>query len=110
MHLALNANWRSEAAQNALVDFALNPGKAVEPSDRVAAVDAIIKAARLQLRGARQDAALFKTLVALLDDKDEELRTMASNTLAPIRDSRISRRPRPAGAQDARRRMAALVG
>ena len=29
--LGLNANWRSEAAQNALVDFALNPGKAVEP-------------------------------------------------------------------------------
>ena len=47
--LALNANWRSEAAQNALVDFALNPGKAVETADRVAAVDAIIKAARLQL-------------------------------------------------------------
>ena len=85
--LALNANWRSEAAQNALVDFALNPGKAVETADRVAAVDAIIKAARLQLSGARQDAALFKTLVTLLDDKDEELRTMASNTLAPIRDS-----------------------
>lgn len=84
--LALNANWRSEAAQNALVEFALNPDKAVASSDRVGAVDAIVKAARLQLRGAPQDAALFKSLVTLLEDKDEELRTMAANTLAPIRD------------------------
>jgi hypothetical protein len=85
--LALNANWRSEAAQTALVDFALNPDKAVDPSDRVGAVDAIVQAARLQVKGARQDALLFKALVALLDDKDEELRTMAANTLAPIRDN-----------------------
>jgi TPR repeat protein len=50
-------------------------------------VDAIIYAARLQRNGARQDAALFQTLVALLEDKDEELRTMANNTLATIRDA-----------------------
>ena len=35
----------------------------------------------------RQDAVPFKTLVALLEDKNEELRTMAANTLAPIRDA-----------------------
>jgi TPR repeat protein len=85
--LALNANWRSEAAQTALVEFVSDPNKAVDPADRVGAVDAIVQASRLQIRGARQDAALFKTLVALLDDKNEELRTMAANTLAPVRDS-----------------------
>jgi len=84
--LALNASWRSETAQDALVAFALNPQKAVDSADRVAAVDGIVEAARLQLRGAPQDALLFKALVALLEDKDEELRTMAANTLAPIRD------------------------
>ena len=42
--LALNANWRSEAAQKALVEFAIHP------------------------------------------EKNEELRTMAANILAPIRD------------------------
>ena len=40
----------------------------------------------MQLRGAPQDAVLFRALVSLLDDKDEELRTMAANTLMPIRD------------------------
>jgi TPR repeat protein len=29
---------------------------------------------------------MFRALVALLEDKDEELRTMASNFLAPVRD------------------------
>jgi len=85
--LAVNANWRSENAQSALVRFALNPEKAVAPEDRVGAVDGIIQAARFQIRGAQQDAELFKALVALLDDQNEELRTMASNTLAPIRDN-----------------------
>jgi len=85
--LASNANWRSEAAQNALVEFALSPEKARAPEDRVAAVDGIVQAARLQINGARQDASLFKALVTLLEDKDEELRTMAANTLAPIRDA-----------------------
>jgi hypothetical protein len=85
--LGWNANWRSEAAQTALVDFVSQPDKAVSPEDRVAAADAIVHAARLQVNGVRQDAKLFKALVALLDDKDEELRTMAANTLAPIRDA-----------------------
>jgi len=85
--LAVNANWRSENAQQALADFVLNPGKAVDEADRVGALDAIVYASRLQVKGMRQDAVLFKPLVALLEDKNEELRTMAANTLAPIRDA-----------------------
>ena len=84
--LGLNANWRSETAQNALVEFALHPERAKDPADRVGAVDMIARAAQMQLRGARQDPAMLRALVALLEDKDEELRTMAANTLAPIRD------------------------
>jgi hypothetical protein len=34
----------------------------------------------------RQDPPVFRALVSLLADKDEEIRTMAANLLAPIRD------------------------
>ena len=84
--LAVNANWRSQAAQQALIALASDPSKTADQEDRVAAVDGLIFAARLQIRGAQQDPALFRTLVALLEDKDEELRTMAANFLAPVRD------------------------
>jgi FOG: TPR repeat, SEL1 subfamily len=83
--LAVQANWRSEVAQRALI--AVARGQAVDEADRVNAADGIVQAARLQLRGVRQDPELFAALVALLADKNEELRTMANNTLAPIRDS-----------------------
>jgi hypothetical protein len=85
--LALHANWRSEAAQQALIALATGATQAVEPSDRIAAADGIVYATHLQLMGVRQDPPLFKALVTLLDDKDEQLRTIAANTLAPIRDS-----------------------
>jgi hypothetical protein len=85
--LAVNANWRSDAAQRALIDLALSPDKAVDPDDRAGAVDGIASAVRFQIRGVRQDPALFKALIALLTDKNEELRTMAANVLAPVRDS-----------------------
>ncbi len=85
--LAFNANWRSEAAQQALIALATSPGKEVDARDRIDAVDGIVQAVRFQVRGVRQDPPLFQALVALLDDKDEELRVMAANTLAPIRDS-----------------------
>ncbi len=84
--LATNAQWRSDAAQKALIDLATNPGKAVDLSDRVIAVDALGQAVRFQIKGVRQDPQVFRALVALLDDKDEQLRTMATNILAPIRD------------------------
>ncbi len=84
--LALNANWRSGAAQQALTELALHPERAIAEEDRVAAVDGIDHAVRFQLRGARQDPPLFAALVTLLTDKNEELRTMAANILAPVRD------------------------
>ncbi len=84
--LAWNANWRSQAAQTAIVDFLSHPEKAVTAEDRAAAADALIYAIRLQRNGARQDVPLFRALVALLEDKNEELRTMANNTLMTIRD------------------------
>jgi TPR repeat protein len=84
--LAAQANWRSDAAQQALIELATDPTKTADQMDRVAAVDGLISASRLQITGAIQDPALFRALVSLLDDKDEELRTMASNFLAPVRD------------------------
>jgi predicted esterase len=85
--LAINANWRSEAAQQALIELAENPGKAVEDTDRISAVDALAYAVRYQVKGVRQDPRMFRALVRLLDDRNEEVRVMASNILAPIRDS-----------------------
>ncbi len=84
--LAVNANWRSEAAQQALIQLATNPSKAVDAADRVGAADAIVQAVRFQVKGVRQDPPMFQALVKLLEDKDEELRVMAANTLAPVRD------------------------
>jgi hypothetical protein len=85
--LAVNANWRSDAAQRALIDLALNPDRAVDPDDRAGAVDGIASAVRFQIKGTRQDPQLFQALITLLTDRNEELRTMATNLLAPIRDS-----------------------
>jgi hypothetical protein len=82
--LAVNANWRSQAAQQALISLATN--KSADPVDRVGAVDALVQAVRFQVKGFRQDPPMFKALVGLLDDSNEELRVMAANTLAPIRD------------------------
>jgi HEAT repeat protein len=84
--LAVNANWRSEAAQQALIDLATNPDKAVDATDRIGAVDGLVYAVRYQVKGVRQDPPMFTALVKLLDDKNEEVRVMASNILAPIRD------------------------
>ena len=84
--LAIQANWRSEAAQLALTSFLSNPSLAIEPDDRVSVASAIVEAARFQIKGVRQDAVLFKCLVGMLDDKDEEIRTIAANTLMPVRD------------------------
>lgn len=84
--LALQANWRSAAAQQALIDLALVPGRAIGPEDRVTAADGIIQALRLQVNGYRQDPAMFAALVKLLASDDERLRMVAGNFLAPIRD------------------------
>ncbi|MEZ5356001.1 MAG: hypothetical protein R2762_25485 [Bryobacteraceae bacterium] len=84
--LAMQANWRSRSAQDALTGFLADPAKATEPADRVSVADAVVEAARFQIKGVQQDAGLFQTLVALLEDPDEELRTIAGNALMPIRD------------------------
>jgi TPR repeat protein len=83
--LAANANWRSETAQRTLIEVATNPATP-DQTTRVAATDGIVQAVRLQIKGYRQDPALFGALIKLLSDQDEELRTMANNILAPIRD------------------------
>jgi len=85
--LAVQGNWRSAAAQQALIALATGQVKAVDERDRIDAVDGIVRAVRLQVHGVRQDPELYKALVVLLTDKNEELRTMANNTLAPIRDA-----------------------
>ena len=59
----------------------------MDPDDRIAAADGIATAVKFQIKGARQDPALFSALVTLLTDQNEELRTMAANLLAPIRDA-----------------------
>jgi hypothetical protein len=84
--LAMNAQWRSAVSQHALIAAALNTDPAADQGDRVSAADGLCQAVRLQLHGVRQDPPVFKALVALLSDKNEELRTMAANFLAPIRD------------------------
>ncbi|MCZ2148522.1 MAG: HEAT repeat domain-containing protein [Bryobacterales bacterium] len=84
--LAMYGNWRSAAAQQALIGLAMHPEKAVDARDTVSAVDGLAQSARLQVHGVRQDPQVFQTLVAMLESKDEELRVMASNVLAPIRD------------------------
>jgi hypothetical protein len=84
--LAMQANWRSQAAQDALTSFLPDLSRAISPADRVAVADAIVEASRFQLRGVRQDAGLFRALVAMLEDVDEEIRTIAANTLMTVRD------------------------
>lgn len=79
--LAVNANWRSQAAQAALIRMARGAGPY-----RELAVDGLITAMRLQIPGVQQDAAVFAALVGLLQDPDEELRTMVNNALATMRD------------------------
>lgn len=81
--LAMNANWRSSAAQKVLIDYVKAPK---DPLDRKGAIDALAFAVRYQVKGVRQDPAMFETFVGLLQDSDEEARTMAANVLAPIRD------------------------
>jgi TPR repeat protein len=83
--LAVNANWRSETAQQTLIDVATNPATP-DQTTRVEATDAIVQAVRLQIKGYRQDPALFGALIKLLNDQNEDLRVMANYTLAPIRD------------------------
>ena len=80
--LAMNANWRSQAAQHALIQLATN--LSADLNDRISAVDAIGYAVRLQVRGVRQDPPMFQALVALLSDTNEPIRASANVILAPV--------------------------
>jgi len=95
--LGVNANWRSPAAQQALIQLATDKG--ADPSDRLNAADALGQAVKLQVKGVRQDPPMFQALVSLLGDKDEPVRSTASAILAPLYqpgDGNPSRRA-PAG-------------
>ena len=81
--LAVNANWRSPNAQKILIDYVKAPK---DPLMRKGAIDALAYAIRHQVNGVRQDPPIFANFIALLQDPDEEARTMAANVLAPIRD------------------------
>lgn len=81
--LAVNANWRSPYAQKILIDYVKAPK---DPLLRKGAIDALASAIRHQTNGVRQDPHIFATFIELLQDQDEEARTMAANVLAPIRD------------------------
>jgi hypothetical protein len=76
--LAMYAQWRSPAAQAALI--------AQAAAGNIAAVDALGQAVKYQVHGVRQDPPIFQTLVSLLNHNNEEVRVMAANILAPIRD------------------------
>lgn len=78
--LAMDANWRSQTAQQALIHLAMNLNADVE--DRISATDALGYAVRLQIRGVRQDPPMFQALVALLSDKTEPVRASANAILA----------------------------
>jgi hypothetical protein len=80
--LGINGNWRSEAAQQALIRLATD--KSADETDRVAATDALGIAVKLQVRGVRQDPPMFQALISLLAEKDEPIRASAGAILAPI--------------------------
>ena len=63
------AGWRSEAAQQALIQVALDNNADLER--RIDAADAIAQAVKLEAGGVRQDPAMFKALVALNELKNE---------------------------------------
>jgi len=85
--LALAANWRSAAAQSALIRLATSTDPKVLPADRMAAVDALGQAMKLQVPGVRQDPPVFQALVQLLDSPDTQLRAHAFAILSPARTS-----------------------
>ena len=78
---------RKPPKKAALIDLATHPEKAVDPADRISAVDGLSYAVRFEVKGVRQDPPVFRALVALLTDKDEQVRVMASNILAMVRDA-----------------------
>lgn len=79
--LAMYADWRYETAQQALIRLATDLN--ANALDRLNATDAIGYAVRLQVKGVRQDPAMFQVLISLLQDKEEPVRATAAGVLAP---------------------------
>jgi hypothetical protein len=92
--LAMYANWRYAAAQDALIRLATDLD--ADPADRLHATDAISHALRFQVKGARMDPPMFRAVVALLRDKNEPVRSTAAGILMPAYE--------PSGEGAARRR------
>ena len=79
--LAMYANWRSRAAQEALIHKAADTS--ADPLDRLSAADGIAYALRFQVKGARLDPPMFAAMVSLLEDKYEPVRATAAGALMP---------------------------
>ena len=82
--IASYANWRSQAAQQVLIQRATD--KSLDLDARLDAADALGQAVKLQAAGVQQDPPMFRALVALLSEENEPLRAVAFLALAPIRE------------------------
>jgi TPR repeat protein len=82
--LGMYADWRYEAAQQALIRLATDQN--ADALDRLNAADAIGYAVRLQVKGVRQDPPMFQALISLVQDTDEPVRATAAGILAPLCD------------------------
>jgi hypothetical protein len=80
--LAMYADWRYAAAQQALIRLATDQNASAP--DRLNATDAIGYAVRFQVKGVRQDPPMFQALISLLRDKEEPVRATAAGILAPL--------------------------
>jgi hypothetical protein len=78
------ANWRYQPAQQALIQRATD--QSLDMDARLDAADGLVQAVKLQAAGVPQDPPMFKALVSLLNEKqnNEPLRAAAYIALAPI--------------------------
>jgi TPR repeat protein len=81
--LASYANWRSAAAQQALIQREAD--QSLDLDARLDAADGLAQAVNLQAAGVQQDPPMFRALIELTSDKNEPLRAVALLALAPIR-------------------------
>ena len=81
--LASYANWRSQAAEQALIQHATD--KSLDDDTRLDAADGLGQAVKLQATGVQQDPAMFRALVSLLSEKNPALHAAAYIALAPVR-------------------------
>ncbi len=81
--LASYANWRSAAAQHALIRRATD--QSLDLDARLDAADGLAQAVKLQATGVLQDPPMFRALISLTSEKDEPLQAVALLALAPIR-------------------------